>query len=401
MQAATTGTFGASAPPRPDDPVPAAAPPGRAGERWRASLVALAVATAVYLVVGLSVAHLPWSGIEPRTRFFPGRTWLEGWVHFDAGWYYEIAENGYSFADGRQTPVAFFPAYPLLMRAVGDVLGSWLLAGVLVTLASGVAAAALFHAWLRHKLSPPAAWTALLLFLLYPYAFFLYGAVYADALFIAAAIGSFLLVERDRPWLAGLVGAVATAARPLGFVLLVGLALRLVERRGGLRRVRWRDAGVLVAGLGIGSFCLYLWGRFGSPLAFLEAQEAWAQEAGWRTWLKVQFFRDIADARSPAAWLVFAAHPALTLASLALVPRVVRRFGWGYGVFTLLVVGLAALGTKNFFGMARYVLAAFPVFAVAGDWLAARPRLRVAGLAAAALLLAVASSHFARGHYLS
>ncbi|MBA3956074.1 MAG: hypothetical protein H0X58_05350 [Acidimicrobiia bacterium] len=68
--------------------------------------------------------------------------------------------------------------------------------------------------------------------------------------------------------------------------------------------------------------------------------------------------------------MAYLAHPLLTIAGFALLPRVFRRFGYGYGTYALLVIGLSCLGTKNFFGMARYVMAAFPCFAVAGDLLA-------------------------------
>ena len=59
--------------------------------------------------------------------------------------------------------------------------------------------------------------------LLFPYAWYLYGAVYADALFVLCAIGAFYLVEKDRPVLAGLVAAVATATRPVGIAMVIGL----------------------------------------------------------------------------------------------------------------------------------------------------------------------------------
>ena len=65
--------------------------------------------------------------------------------------------------------------------------------------------------------------------MLYPYAFYLYGTVYADALFVAASIGAFVLLERNRPWVAGGVGALATAGRPIGIAVLVGLTVRAVE----------------------------------------------------------------------------------------------------------------------------------------------------------------------------
>ena len=94
---------------------------------------------------------------------------------------------------------------------------------------------------------------------------------------------------------------------------------------------------------------------------------------GAATWLKVQFFEDVTDVSSPLSWLTFVAHPVLTFAGLALVPRIFRRFGKGYGVYALLLIGLSALSTKNFFGMSRYLLAAFPCFAVAGELVADRP----------------------------
>jgi len=391
---------------------------------WRAALLAAGVAAVLFVVSGLAVALLPWSGQPHVAPPFTGHRWVEGWAQWDSGWYYRIAQDGYSYVDGRQSTVVFFPVYPLLMRVAGGAVGSAYLAGILITVAAGVASAALFFTWVRDRLSPPAAKAALLLFVLYPYAFFLFGAVYADAVFILAVIGAFVLLERDHPWLAGVVGAAATASRPMGAVLVVGLAVRAWERHreavaqfgpakanlspvpdasvaGGPPRTWWRDTGVLLSAGGLVAFSLYLWARFGDPLAFLTGQEAWDQQAGPRTWLKVQFFEDVTDFSSPLSWLTFVAHPVLTITGLALVPRVFRRFGRGYGVYVLLLIGLSALSTKNFFGMSRYLLAAFPCFAVAGELLADRPRLRRAATAASAIGLVLLTAAFSRGYYLS
>ena len=228
--------------------------------------------------------------------------------------------------------------------------------------------------------------------------------VYADALFIAALLGAFLLLDADHPVLAGLAGAVATAARPIGIVLVIGLAVRALERRGAFadwHRARWADAGVLLSVFGLVAWCLYLWSRFDDPFAFAVAQGAWDQGAGPETWLKLQFFRDITDLRSPRAWVLFMAHPVLTVAAACLVPRVWRRFGAGYGVYVALLVGLSALSTKNFFGMARYLLAAFPIFAVVGELLADRPALRRVALPAGGAGLLLLTAVFGTGYYLS
>jgi len=387
---------------------PAGALPVEASETvlaaWRAVFLFAAIGAVLFVVGGLALSHLPYSGTDMRRHLFPGRPWIEAWVHWDGGWYGDIADRGYwTYVPTQQGPMAFFPAYPLLMRAGRAVVGNSLLAGVMITFAAGATAAGLFFTWLRERVSPTAAWTALLLFLLYPFAYYLYGAVYADAVFIASAIGAFLLVEHDHPWLGGLIGAVATAARPVGFVLVVALVVRVIERRGGIHHVPWRDAGVLVAGAGIGAFCLYGWARFGTPLAFVDAQKGWNQTPGLDTWFKLQFLKDVRDFRSPFAWLIFVSHPVFTAAALALVPRVVRRFGWSYGLFTLLGLGISAISTKNFFGMSRYVLSAFPCFAVAGELLVERfrPLVRTAVLSSSAAVLLVASAYYATGHYLS
>ncbi|MEA2844281.1 MAG: hypothetical protein QOJ69_1952 [Actinomycetota bacterium] len=381
-----------------------------------AALLAVAVAAGLFAVAAVSVAVLPWSGQPHVVPAFTGPGWLGGWAQWDSGWYVRIATDGYSYVPGQQSTVVFFPAYPLLMRLTGGLVGDTYLAGILVTLAAGVGAATLFAVWLRDRLGAAAAWSALLLFVLYPYSFFLFGAVYADAVFVVAAIGAFVLLERDRPWLAGMAAAVATAARPMGMILVVGLVLRALERRldevpaqpgdetpaqPGAPHSWWSSAGVLVALVGVGAFSLYLWSRFGDPLAFLTGQEAWHQQAGPATWFKVQFFRDVTDVSSPLSWLSYVAHPVLTVVGLALVPGVFRRFGRAYGVYALLMIGLSALATKNFFGMSRYLLAAFPVFAVAGDLVADRPVLRRAAPAVSGIGLVLLTAAFARGYYLS
>jgi hypothetical protein len=372
--------------------------------------VFLATAAVLFLVMGAVAPRLPEASGLRLAPAFTGPDWLAGWAQWDSGWYHRIASDGYSYVVGQQSTVAFFPAYPLVVGALGVLVDDAYLAGIAVTLAAGVAVAALFAAWVRPRLSSTAAWAALLAFLLFPYAFFLYGVVYADALFVAALLGAFLLVDDDHPVLAGLAGAVATAARPVGVVLVVGLALRVLERRGALRvsgkwvdwrRVRPADAGVLLSVLGLAGWCLYLWARFDDPLAFASAQSAWDQGAGPATWLKFQFFEDITDLRSPGAWLLYMAHPVLTIAAACLLPRVFRRFGAGYGIYAALLIGLSALSTKNFFGMARYLLAAFPCFAALGQVLDERPGLRRLYIPAGGVALVALTAIFGTGYYLS
>ncbi|MGH9223573.1 MAG: mannosyltransferase family protein [Acidimicrobiales bacterium] len=382
---------------------------------WAVAFAFLAVAVVLFTVVGLSVTFLP-RHKNLTINSFPGRPWLSGWVQWDAGWFNNIADNGYFYDWRIPSSVAFFPGYPAAMRVAGTFIGNYMLAGILVTLASGVAAVLMFTTWVRARLSPAAAWTAVLLLIVYPFSFFFVGAIYVEALFVASILAAFLLLEKGHPVLAGLVGAFVTATRHVGIAIIVGLVWRQLEIRGAfggedgprwrrwvpdLRKVKPGDYGVLLACLGTIGFCLYLWWHWDNPLLFIEAQKSWGVDEGPRTWYKAHFFTEIRDFRSPFAWIVYVSHPIMTILACCFLPRVFRRFGRAYGMYAFFALFLPALTLPNFFGMGRYVLPAFPCFAAAGEWLSERPRRRRVILPASALALVAVTSFFSRGVYVS
>jgi hypothetical protein len=70
-------------------------------------------------------------------------------------------------------------------------------------------------------------------------------------------------------------------------------------------------------------------------------------------------------------------------------------------VYTSVVIVIPLIGTSTMQGFGRYLLSAFPVFAVGGAVLAGRVKLRRAVLVCSSLLLLVLASFFGRGYYLS
>jgi hypothetical protein len=281
------------------------------------------------------------------------------------------------------------------------------------------------------RLPRAGAVTAIAVLMLYPYAFFLYGAMYADSLFLLTAVGAFVLLERRLYWLAGLVGALATAGRPVGVAVAVGLVVRMLELRaedraaaqgrvpalgprGGTDRarpgwrelvaavptVRWRQVGVLVSGTGLLAWTVFLWLEFGNPLAFVEVESApgWNQGVGPRTWFKITYLGTLV--RGPYSVALLLTLQALAcLAAVLLLRRVHRRFGWGYLAYSAVVLAIPILGTKDFMGTGRYVLVAFPVMAAAGDLLATTERrwVRPVALTGCGVLLAVLTMLYGRG----
>jgi hypothetical protein len=376
------------------------------------------LALLVVLVVVACESFASSSSSHVRTPApFAGSDVLSGLARYDGGWYRLIARWGYRFhAPGRESPAAFFPGYPLAMRYVGRVVGDVAIAGMVLTALSGLGAAVMFWRWCRDRSSARAAATALLVLLAYPYSYYLYGLIYADALFLLATLLAFWSVERDRPLAAGLLGAVATFTRPVGVAVVVGLVVRTLERRGALVRPSWlgmpsrvrlrslrpRDGLVLLAAGGLAAYMWFLWSRFGDPLLFSHVERYWGHTPEPRTWLKLGLIDRVVDHGDTFYVRNLVIQGLLAVAALLLVPRIGRRFGWGYAAYVLVVVGIPAVATNNFQGLGRYMLAAFPVVALVGEQLArvALP-VRAVVLGASTLALVWMMSGFARGLYLS
>ncbi|MCA2981689.1 MAG: hypothetical protein INH41_14950 [Myxococcaceae bacterium] len=323
-------------------------------------------------------------------------------ARWDAGWYGAIARDGYFLDPARQSPVAYFPLYPLVMRALTLLgLNRWV-AGSLVTFTSAVGALLLAHRWAR-RVVPAHATTVFLLLASYPYACYLYGVVYSDALFLLLVVGAFVCLESDAPVAAALLGALATACRPVAPALVVGLTVRSLERRrrAGLP-IRTADLVPALAGLGLAAYMAFLAHRFGDPMAFAHVHGApgWDQQPGWHTWLKREFFEQVRSQHWTVA-LRLGAHAFVTLGALALVPAVVRRLGWGYGLYCLLALALPAVSSKDFQGMGRYAIAAFPLCVPVAAWLDRWAGLREPVLLALGGLLALCAGLLGTGAYLS
>jgi hypothetical protein len=264
--------------------------------------------------------------------------------------------------------------------------------------------------------------------MLYPFGFFLYGPMYGDSLFLLIGLAAFLLLERRRYWLAGAVGALATAGRPNGIAVAVGLVIgmletlalhrpvtaardvsdewparaRFVELIRAVPSIRWREAGVFVSGLGLIGWCVYLWYAFADPLLFLEVQSTWDQGAGPATWFKVKYF-DIFLAGGYRWGLLLTAQAVAVLIGLLLLGRVKRYFGWGYAAYALVVLAIPLIGTGDFLGTGRYVMVAFPVMAAGGHLLATLrwPWVRWAFLALCAVGIVVSTALYAVGELIT
>ena len=192
---------------------------------------------------------------------------VDVWARWDSDWYLRIAEHGY--ADAPSSTPAFFPLYPGLVGALGRLLlGHYVLAGVLLSLAACAASFVLLHRLALPRLGADGARRAVLYLAVFPTSLFLV-AVYSESLFLALALAAFLLAERGRFAGAGLVAGLALLTRPAGLALLPALAL-LAWRADDRRRALLGVAAALPVAA---AYPVLLWIWIGEPLAPLRAQE--------------------------------------------------------------------------------------------------------------------------------
>lgn len=322
---------------------------------------------------------------------------LEGFTRWDGAWYVEIAQKGYNYAPGGMSSIAFFPAYPLLIRVLLPILNPYL-AGVIVSNSAFLAGLVLLFSLIKEKVGEKIAFRTILLVSFFPFSFF-FSAVYTEALFFLAAAAAFWLMEKSK-WLeAGMAIALASLVRTQGVFLIPILALNLFLK-GEFRPKRTKLTGplaVFVSLIGILAFVGFNQVSFGEPLAFINAHiQGWYRAfdpsfAEHRRALAVAIGLKSAD--FGVFDLLRSFNLVLAIFWLALLPKIKRVLGPAYALFTLLMVGLPLI--NSLWSLERSVLLAFPGFVALASL---KERFFLFSLILSALFLSFWASLFFTGH---
>ena len=119
---------------------------------------------------------------------------------------------------------AFFPLYPLAIAGVNVVLGSPLVAGIAISLASFAVALYLLHRLVTIELGGEHARTSVMVMAFFPTALF-FSMVYPEALLLALTIGAVYSARTGHWARAGILGALASATHNSGVLVAIPIAL--------------------------------------------------------------------------------------------------------------------------------------------------------------------------------
>jgi hypothetical protein len=347
---------------------------------------------------------------RPFTLPFKWRRFFETFAVWDSGWYFTVARDGYDFAPDAQSTVAYFPLYPMLMRAAAWPFGGtdaaiWA-AGIAVSIGALTAALFALHRLAEHLTgSRPVAQRTILYLAVFPFSFY-FTRVYTEALFLLVTVLALSAACRGRWGVAGLFGALSTLTRPNGILIAIPLIILACTDRSPLRVQVWRLAALLPVPLALGGFSWYVERLTGDPLAWLRAQTHWKYSLGHPPLNHLVRIAEGIETHGLYEFLLLSntsaielAYAVLAIGILMFVPAIVRalgpRTGGAFGAYVALSV-LVPLSGNSLVGMGRYVSVLFPVFIVAA--MVTSPRTHEALLIISAMFLTLFLALFVGWH---
>jgi Dolichyl-phosphate-mannose-protein mannosyltransferase len=308
---------------------------------------------------------------------------------WDALGYTTIAQHGYTTARG----TILFPLYPLLIRALTVVVGSAVIAGMLISLSAFAVGLALVHRIASEELGRRVADATVLLLAFSPFAF-VFSAVYTESLLLALLSGAFYAARRDQFVLACVLAAAAALTHIQGVMMVAPLAYIYWNSRGRTRRLRglWSPSALALAlpVLALGGFFFYThsrgWGWL-APITHQDVVDTGRSLVGTPITI-IQSVNDmvvgfnqtfhgvplvVRGGLTPGPQNLFYLA-VLTIAILALISAW-QRLPKEYALFAVLVILLctsSAVATEPLKGLDRYMLPIFPLWIGAAAWLQKR-----------------------------
>ena len=367
---------------------------------------------AALFYIALTGLHLWLQGASAASLAGWGSQITASWRHFDTAFFLQVAHGGYS----NQGLGAFFPLYPYLVRGVAYLLGKhFTLAALVVAWACSWGSFHWFYRLAEREYGERKARLALLFLAFCPVGLFAF-APYSESVFLLVSIGAVERARAGKFWQAGLLGALGMLARPTGILLLIPLGWECLRRTAWFKQVTWHDWSRWLSWLSLAlipaallGYMLALKLETGNPFAFLHGENLWSRHLTmpWETaGLFALAFQHAWQIGDPTVFIGNIVDLLLTipLPILVLYLSIRRRMLWFGAVLyqvalTLMLVAIPVHPGPDgpyeiFFSTQRFMLPAFPLFLLMGQFGAAHPRLYRVLLVASIILLALNTLRF-------
>jgi hypothetical protein len=311
-------------------------------------------------------AHLAlWLWVSWRTEL-PFTSLLNRW---DSNHYSTLIRDGYS-----GTLWAFFPLYPMTVRALAGVLGVervQVLGAVLSSLLFLGFVGLVGRASTREDLPEglvPRTRLGWLFFLLAP-ASYVFHSHHTESLFLLLSFLSLHASATRRPVLAGLFAALCVPTRNQGVFVVAASSLWVALREEGpaARRVKALLLCGALGALGVLGFLAFEAMASGSPLAFMEAQRGWNRAGSVVEVFKTFVFGNPWQNTRGPYLLRYGVYWVFLVGTAFLARRQPAL-----GLYAALSLGVMLL-QGEVANVYRFGTVVFPLLFFLGDWCARRP----------------------------
>lgn len=277
---------------------------------------------------------------------------LESFKNWDGGHYLGIAQHGYS----EKFQYAFFPLYPLTIKAVNQLVNNYTFAGVLISTLSGLLGLNILYQLISLDFSKKLAEKVIFLLLFFPTSFY-FLTVYSEGLFFLLVMLTFLSLRKGNLFLASIFAALSSATRPMGLAVVIALILETYLTQGFTKK-NWY---IILSALGFIIYSFYLFQKTSDPFYFITAEQHWLRSIsvpGAGFW---QSLKDIFTPGFTTKNFTVLIDLLFGVFGLGMIIRSFRFLPISYSVYGLISVALP-LFSSSLSSTPRFLLPIFPIF---------------------------------------
>lgn len=295
---------------------------------------------------------------------------ISPFANFDGVHYLSIAQGGYT------TQAAFFPLYPLLINLFGKALGgNYFLSGFLISNVTFLLSLVLLFKLVKKDFSSSVAiWTNIFI-LVFPTSFF-FGSIYSESLFLFLLLSTFWFARQKKWVLASLTGALLSATRLVGVLVLPALAYEFYKANRPLKTVSLKASWeklkeglyLLIVPLGLLVYSYYNFLRWGNAFYFIKAH---GELANSRSVDKIILFPRtlyryfkifLSLPLNQFEWWVAVLEVAVFIGGAFLIYLAYKRkVRMSYLIFSILAF-IIPISSGTFSGLPRYISLLFPIY---------------------------------------
>lgn len=363
---------------------------------------------ALFLILFLSLKFIPL-----QKNFLGGgmtnylkMPWFWAWANFDGEHYLSIAQSGYGFGEH-----AFFPLYPLLIRLIGQTVGSSMftlnMIGILISNLSFLAALFGLYRLLRIDFSDRITKLAIIVLLLFPVSFY-FASVYTESMFLALVVWSFYFARKGNWISASILGGFASATRVIGVLLFPALLYEYFNALRPQKSWSYKALWLLLIPLGLVVYMYYLKVNAGDYLGFLHSLPSFGEQRSATPILLPQVFYRYIFKILPN--LNYSYFPVVFTTLLEFIVGVsflfisllsFFRLRLGYSLFLTIGYFTPTL-SGSFSSLPRYILILFPAFILLSVYIGKSSKiLQVIIFTLLFMCLVISTAMFIRGYWVS